>query len=70
MLIALGFHRVKEVGQHSHSNDPVPIHAIHSNILPYAIYRYVKVYLIVLHYVVLQYCYILIYCDSSTYCLA
>ena len=45
-LIALGFHTEKGVSQHSHSRDPVPvhiIHAIHCNILPYAIYRYVEV---------------------------
>ena len=55
-LIALGFHKEKEVCQHSHSSDPVPVHTIRAiccNILLYAIY------------VALQYCYILIYCDSS-----
>jgi len=39
--IALGFHTEKEVCQHSHSSDPVPVHtiwAIHCNILPYTIY--------------------------------
>ena len=73
-LIAWGFHTEKEVCQHSHSSDPVPVHIYMRNmlqyialrnILLYAIYWYVEVYWIVLHYVVLQYCYILLYCDSS-----
>ena len=37
-LIGLGSHTEKEVFQHSHSSDPVPVHTvhiIHSNILPY-----------------------------------
>ena len=45
-LIALGFHKEKEVCQHSHSSVPVLVHtiqAIHCNILPYAIHRYVEV---------------------------
>ena len=40
-LIGLGSHTEKEVFQHSHSSDPVPVHTvhiIHSNILPYWIY--------------------------------
>jgi len=36
-LIALGFHAEKEVCQHSHSSDPVPVHTIRCNILPYTI---------------------------------
>jgi len=46
-LIALGFHAEKEVCQHSHSSDPVPVHTIYCNILPYAIFnmwKYVYVY--------------------------
>jgi len=27
-LIALGFHKEREVCQHSHSSDPVPVHTI------------------------------------------
>jgi len=45
-LIALGFHKEKEVCQHSHSSDPVPVHTIRAiccSILLYAIYWYVKV---------------------------
>jgi len=44
-LIVLGFHKEKEVCQHSHSSDLVPAHTIHAiccNILLYAIYWYVK----------------------------
>ena len=40
-LIALGFHKEKEVCQHSHSGDLVPVYTIHAiccNILLYAIY--------------------------------
>jgi len=64
--IALGFNKEKEVCQHSHSSDQVPVHTIHAaccNILFYtiiSIYWYVEVCWIVLHYVVLQYYYILI----------
>ena len=29
-LIALGFHTEKEVCQHSHSSDPVPVHTIYT----------------------------------------
>ena len=46
-LIALGFHTEKEVCQHSHSSDPVPVHTIRAicyNILLYAIYWCVEVY--------------------------
>ena len=46
-LIALGFHKEKEVCQHSHSSDPVPVHmvcAICCNIIVlYTIYWYVEV---------------------------
>ena len=46
-LIALGFHKEKEVCQHSHSGDPVPVHmvcAICCNIIIlYTIYWYVEV---------------------------
>ena len=52
-IIALGFHKQKEVCQHSHSSDPVPVHIYMRNmlqyialrnILLYAIYWYVEVY--------------------------
>ena len=36
-LIALGFHREKEICQHSHSSDPVTVCTIHCYILPYTI---------------------------------
>ena len=45
-IVALGFHTEKEVCQHPHSSDPVPVHtirAIRCSILPYTIYLYVEV---------------------------
>ena len=42
-LIALGFHTEKEVCQHLHSNDPVRVHTVRSNVMPFAIYEYVEV---------------------------
>ena len=38
-LIAWGFHTEKEVCQHSHSSDPVPVHTIHANTLQYIALR-------------------------------
>ena len=46
-LIAFGFHKEKDVCQHSHSSDPVQVHiicAICCKILLYAIYWYIEVY--------------------------
>ena len=64
-LTALGFHKEKEVCQHSHSSDPVPVHTIHAI---YCSTQYIGMSKCIELYctVVLQYCYILIYCDSSS----
>jgi len=68
-LIALGFHKEKEVCQHSHSSDPVSVLMICCNILLYAIYWYVKASVLNLSYCnVATYWYN--YCDSSRTCMA
>jgi len=62
-LNALGFYTEKEVCQHSHASDPVPVHTIRAiccSILLYTIYWYVKVSGIALCCIA-----ILLYCDSS-----
>ena len=46
VALAIGFHTEKEVCQHPHSSDPVPVHTIREircSILPYTIYRHVEV---------------------------
>jgi len=65
-LIALGFHKEKEVCQHSHFSDLVLVHTIHAiccNILLYAIYWYVEVS--VLNCIALRRIVILLHIDIS-----